>query len=557
MKVNNWKILNKLKAKNSKLKTESIVDVLLENRGLKTEKEKKEFFNPKHPNEIKLKELGIGDKLVTHVLKRLEAALVKKEKVIIYGDYDADGICATAILWETLHHLGFDATPYIPDRFTEGYGINAESIQKLKTQNSKLKLIITVDNGIVANEAIDKANELEIDVIVTDHHEKGKLVPSAYCLLHTTKICGSAIAWFLSREINKSFNNQQSIINNLELAAIGTVADIIHLIGINRSLVKHGLDALTKTRRPGLIEIKKETGLVDKKLGTYEIGYIIAPRINAMGRLASAMDSLRLLCTTSESRAKELGKLVSETNRERQNIVTKSFLHAENILHGSTLRNAIIISHEEYHEGVIGLAAAEIVKKYYRPAIVISQGKEVSKASARSIPGFNIIEAIHKFDHLILGGGGHPMAAGFSIESKNISNFINAFTDLADKEIKDELLNKIHYADCVINFDHMTKDLIESLKDFEPFGAKNYEPVFVSKDVSIVDVTKVGQEGKHLKLVLKQNQKVFDAIGFGMGSLFQTLNRDIEVDILYSISENVWNGNTSIQLTLKDLDWKK
>jgi single-stranded-DNA-specific exonuclease len=333
-----WEVVSKSrtgrksrKGRNRQPTKEDIIRILLENRGLKSNKEIEEFFNPTSPNEITLKELGINEKEVSKTLSRIGKAIGNNEKIIIYGDYDADGICATAILWETLYELTKNVTPYLPDRFSEGYGINAESIQKIKNDNPDLGLIITVDNGIVASNAIKIANELGIDVIVTDHHQTGKILPEAYSIIHTDKISGAGISWFLAREIGKNkqiskawptslvnkYSNKQiknnspstvhrSLFTALELAAIGTIADQLPLIGINRSIAKYGLKNLKKTERPGLLALFKEAAIEAADLGTYHVNYLIAPRLNAMGRMEHAIDSLRLLCTKSSSKASEL-----------------------------------------------------------------------------------------------------------------------------------------------------------------------------------------------------------------------------------------------------------
>src|SRR3990170_4287349 len=249
-----WEILGKIQNPKSKLQIEKIVKVLLENRGIKTKKDKEEFFNPPNPENISLEILGIKRLEVEKAIERLKKAKKNNEKVIVYGDYDADGICATAVLWETLYEMGFDVLPYIPERFSEGYGLNAESIENIKIQNSNVKLIITVDNGIVANMAVDIANEQGIDVIITDHHLMGRKLPKAHSMIHTTKIGGAAIAWKLAKEIEKKVKGQRSKVkssNGLELAAIGTIADQMPLTGFNRSFAKYGLAELNHSVRLG------------------------------------------------------------------------------------------------------------------------------------------------------------------------------------------------------------------------------------------------------------------------------------------------------------------
>jgi single-stranded-DNA-specific exonuclease len=540
-----WEILNKETPKDA----DKIVALLLKNRGIKTIKDKKEFLFPTNPSKIFLKNFEISEIQIKKAIERIKKARKDKEKVIIYGDYDADGITATAIMWETLHTFGLDVLPHIPDRFEEGYGINSQSIKNLKLKKNasydgkNLSLIITVDNGIVGFEGINTANKLGIDVIVIDHHQKGKEDPKAYSIIHTTEICGSALAYFFGKELlGKSMD--------LELAAIGTVADQMPLIGVNRSIVKYGLESLNSTKRPGLRAIFENSKI--ENIGTYEINYIIAPRINAMGRLAQGIDSLRLLCTTKLSRARELSELLNKTNLERQKIVDQVTLHALGQVKNKAIPSVIIMASEDYHEGVIGLAAGKLVEQFYRPAIVFSKNGKISKASARSIPGFNIIEAIRYVD-LHLEGGGHPMAAGFSIETEKIEAFTKKINEYADTLLTDALLERKLKIDCEIKFDQINLELVELIKKFEPTGLGNPGPTFVSKSVEIIDAKAVGRDAKHLKLKLKQHEQVFDSIFFGGGENYSKLSPGSNINIAYHVEENLWNGISSIQLRIRDI----
>jgi single-stranded-DNA-specific exonuclease len=550
-----WEVLNKGK-------TEDIVKTLLKNRGLKTKKDIKEFLSPIEPEKISLKELGISQKETKKAIKRIKKAIKNKEKAIIYGDYDADGICGTAILWEALYSLGLKVLPYIPERFSEGYGLNTKSVEKLKSKIDNLKLIITVDNGIVAYAGIKKAKKLGIEVIVTDHHLPGKTKPKALAIVHSTKISGAGVAWVLAREIFKNiqhttYNIQQS----LELAAIGTIADQMPLIGPSRSFVKYGLEKLNKTKRPGLLALFEEArigkmGPVPRSLGevgTYEINYMIAPRLNAMGRLVHGIDSLRLLCTKNSKQGKELALLLGKTNTERQQIVEKVVLHARKSLDGKIKEGIIILGHEEYHEGVIGLAASKLVEEFYRPAIVLSRKGDISKASARSISGFNIIEAIRKLEGLYIEGGGHPMAAGFSIETAKIPEFTQRINELAKPLLTEEILTKKLKIDLEINFNQINYELLKKLKEFEPTGIGNSTPTFVSKKVEIVDARTVGHDGSHLKMKLKQGEVIMEAIAFGFGGVLKNTIPVEPIDVVYSIEEDNWNGYQKLQLKIKDI----
>ena len=561
-----WEIVGKLKNLRIKeLKNKDVVDILLENRGLKTEIQKRKFFNPTPPEKIAVKSLSISEKELSKAIKRIKEAIKKDEEIIIYGDYDADGICATAILWECLYSLTKTVYPYIPSRFDEGYGINAESVEKLKnSKHPNLQLIITVDNGIVASNAIDIANKLGIDVIVTDHHQPGKKLPKAFSIIHTDKISGSGIAWILAREVlAKLPATSYQLQSSLELAVIGTIADQLPLLGPNRSFAKYGLEALNFTQRPGLLALFEEAGLVDsqtrlrkkataRQVGTYEVNFVIAPRINAMGRMEHAIDSLRLLCTKNALKAKELAEFLGRTNRERQRVVEEVVLHAMRLAQGKLARGTIVIA-GDYHEGVIGLAASKLVEEFYRPAIVLSKGQKISKASARSISGFNIIESIRKLDNITLGGGGHPMAAGFSIETDKIEIFSQKFEEITSPLLTDEILTRKLKIDAEIDFGVLSLELADKLSEFEPTGIGNSTPTFATYGVGIIDARTVGNDGKHLKLTLEKGDKKFGAIAFGKGEMFPKLSSNKKIDIAYNITADAWNGNKSLQLKVKDI----
>jgi single-stranded-DNA-specific exonuclease len=545
-----WEILHK-KSGDAK----EIAGVLLGNRGIKTPKQKKEFLNPISPDKIKIKDLGVSSTSLKKAVKRIQKAKKNKESVIVYGDYDADGITATAIMWETLHSLGLDVLPHIPDRFEEGYGINALSVENLKSKTPNLKLIVTVDNGIVAHEGIKKAKELGIDVIITDHHQRGKTSPGSLATIYTDKISGSGVAWIFARELCKLFHlSLISSRSKLELAAIGTIADQMPLVGFNRSIVKFGLADLARTKRPGLLALFRQSGLTGGKpvgqIGTYEVNYVIAPRINAMGRLKNGIDSLRLLCTTKKDKADGLSRILGRTNLERQKIVDDVVVLARSSVSD---QKVIVVAGENYHEGVIGLAAGKLVEEFYRPAIVFSKKEGISKASARSISGFNIIEAIRLLPDFLIEGGGHPMAAGFSIETSKIETFAKEINKVADKLLTAGILEKKLKIDCKINFDQIDYNLYDSLKQFEPFGLGNPAPTFMTEDVEVLDARTVGRESKHLKLRLKQNGYIFDSILFGGGEIYSKLTRNTKIDIVYLVEENAWNGNKSLQLKIKDV----
>lgn len=543
----NWKILNK--PKEETLSNKEIVEILLKNRGLETKKAIKEFLNPTDPVDFTAKDLGIDETEVKKAIKRIRKAIENGEDILVYGDYDADGICATAILWETLFKITKKVLPYIPERLSEGYGLNENSIKNLKLKNENLGLIITVDHGITASEKIKFAKNLGIDIIVCDHHQIGKEKPVCEAVVHTDQVCAAAISWFVSRELANSADY-------LDLVAIASIADLESLVGINRSFVKFGLEALNKTCRLGILSILEEAGIEKGKIGTYEVGFIIAPRLNAMGRMGHALESLRLICTNHKDKAKGLAQKLGLTNKERQELTEEITLHARNLFleeYKDNFPKLIIVSHESYKEGVIGLAAGKLTEEFYRPAIVISKGGVYSKASARSISGFNIIEAIRAVSELIVEAGGHPMAAGFTVETVKIEEFKERILKEAEKQITEEILEKSLKIDLELPFLLASLDLWKEIQNLTPFGLGNPEPVFAA-EAAVKDLRKVGATGKHLKIVLGFGEKDFiEGIGFNLGERAEELALGDRVKVVYSLTLNEWNGNKKIEAKIKDI----
>jgi single-stranded-DNA-specific exonuclease len=537
----NWNILNRTQIKNRK----DLTEALLENRGIKTKKETEEFLNPKLET-VTVDSVGINKKQLNKAILRIKSAIKDKEQIIIFGDYDVDGICGTAILWETLNSMGAKVLPYIPHRIEEGYGLSVAGILNLKSQIKDVRLIVTVDNGVVANKAVDFANGQGIDVIITDHHVQSKKAPNALAIVHTTKLCGAGVAYLLSQKLKIDESNQ------LELIALATVADLVPLKGANRTLLKFGLEALRKTERVGLLELFREAGLESKSLGVYEIGHIIAPRLNAMGRLEYAMDSLRLICTNNQKRAKELAHLLGTTNKERQDLTLQMVLHAKDSIDRKKIKSLLFISHESYEQGVIGLVAGKMVEEFYRPAIVVAIGKKFSKASARSINGFNMIEFIRGHSSMLVDAGGHPMAAGFTVETAKLKLLQKALESKAESLIDKNLLTRSLKIDCELNLSMVDIRLFEAIQKLGPFGMGNPQPVFMCKNAKIYDMRTVGVEASHLKLRLSQGGVILDGIGFGLGERVGEFKIGDEADIAYAIEKDEWNGEGRIQLKIKD-----
>lgn len=541
-----WEILFSPK-KHVVLQSAQIIKELFKNRGLTAKKDIANFLQ----GDISLvtpQAVGLDKKQLEKAVKRIEKAKEQKEQVVIFGDYDVDGITGTAILWETLHAYGVTVTPYIPSRLEEGYGLSIAGITNLTEKIKKVKLIITVDNGIVANDAVAFAKEKGIDVIITDHHAVAEKLPDAFAIIHTTKLCGAGVGWLLAQRLAPQENT-----DHLSLVALATVADLVPLTGANRILLREGLQELHKTKRPGLLALFADAKIEKEKIGVYEIGHVISPRLNAMGRLALAMDSLRLLCTKDRLRAQVLADTLSRTNKERQLKTIAATEHATATLakHKGN-EKLLFIANDTYEEGIVGLVAGRLVETFYLPAIVISKGEKISKASARSIAGFNIIAFIRTHQHLLLNAGGHPMAAGFSVETEKIGELQKALTALAKQQISQDMLQRILKIDMQLSLANITPDFYTALQELSPFGIGNPEPTFVSR-VVIKDVKQIGKEKNHLKLKVSQNNTIFDAIAFGMGDKAIDLKIGNSIEVVYTIAENEWQGRKSIQLKIKDI----
>ncbi len=552
MKGAKWKIIIEDISKKTEYGVDEIVNILLENRGIKTKKEKEEFLNPKLES-INFENAGIDRKEVDKTLKRVEQAIKNNEKIIIFGDYDVDGICGTAILWEGLFEIHKNVMPHIPHRVDEGYGLSVNGIESVLNEHPDVKLIITVDNGIVANKAVEYAKEKAIDVIITDHHVASDKKPKAHSIVHTTKLCGAGVAYLLSKEIalihNSEFINQ----NYLELVALATVADLVPLIGPNRAVVKFGIEALKKTKRPGLLALYKEAQIHKDKISTYEIGHIIAPRLNASGRITHALDSLRLICTKDSARAAKLANELSATNRDRQAFTQEATLHANELTDKITAEQKFIfVGSENYNQGVIGLVASRLVEKHYKPAVAVSIGEKYSKGSARSIAGFNIIEFLRLHEALLVDVGGHPMAAGFTVETNRIEELKIALAEASVRLIPEEILTRSLTVDMELSFANINFNLYQAIQGLSPFGMGNFEPVFVTNGATVENLAFVGRDRKHLKLKLSQGKKVLDAILFSAENYPEVKVGD-NINIAYIIDEDNWNGNEKIQLKVRDV----
>jgi single-stranded-DNA-specific exonuclease len=540
-----WDLQNTTKFDPKSFDVQKLINLLLQNRGIKTKKEVEEYLNPRIDS-LTAESLDISEKDLQKAKARIEKAIRSKEQIVVFGDYDVDGVVGAAIIWESLNKLGANIMPYIPHRIEEGYGLSKLGIDNLLEKYPDTKIIITVDNGIVASEAVDYANSLGLQVIITDHHVPGESMPKAFAIVHSTKICGAAVGWFFTQQLTR-----ESVSDHLGLVALATVTDVMQLSGFNRTLVMIGIKNLRTTIRPGLIELLKLAGVKQESLGVYELGHVIGPRLNAMGRIEHAMDSLRFICTPNLTRAKELAEKLHITNATRQALTTDGVLYAKKTLEDLS-KKIIFISDKSYQPGIIGLVSGKLTEEYYRPSIVVSVGEEFSKGSARSVSGFNIIEFIRQFSDLLVDGGGHPMAAGFTVKTKDVKTLEKRMEERAEKEIDESLLIRKLKIDCELPLELITLVLFQNLSRLSPFGYGNPEPIFVAKSLTISSMRLVGADSRHLKIVLESERARFEGIIFGYDKSLDLKIGD-KIDTVYNITVNEWNGNKKLELKIKDV----
>jgi single-stranded-DNA-specific exonuclease len=566
MKEKIWKLINKSNSAVNSI--EDILKIIYANRCLDSIDSIAAFTNPS----LLTIDFNIGD--MEKVIERLKLAINKKEKIIVYGDYDADGVTATAIMWEALYKLGGNAKPYIPHREREGYGMSIIGIDAL-IEIEKPDLIITVDQGISGRKQIAYAQEKNIEVIVTDHHHKPELLPENCLIIHDSRVSGAGVAWktitkLISATTGESIENllsqkyddidERSLpLRLLELATIGIVCDLIPLKDESRTMVIHGLEQLRKTKRPGLIALAKSANFNLKDTQCYQIGYIIGPRINAMGRLEHAMDSLRLLCTNNQARADELIQKVNLVNDDRKDLTMELINQARKQAEEQLDHKILILGNKQWNPGVIGLVASRMVEEFYKPTIVWGSSPDhlnIFKASGRSVRGFNIIDAITENSEHLLSYGGHPMAAGLSVSPESLENFTNSIRKTASNNITQDMTNPSLDIDCALPFPLISENLHKAIQELKPFGISAEEPLFSTEKLQVIETRTLGAENKHLKLKVTHSQtgsKPFEAIAFGFGSYGQQIRPGTPIDLAYHVDINEWNGKKSIQLKVRDI----
>ncbi|AKM81403.1 MAG: hypothetical protein UT13_C0001G0441 [Candidatus Pacebacteria bacterium GW2011_GWF2_38_9] len=530
---------------------EELGKILLANREIEDEKT---FFKGISPFKISLEDLGIERSELDKIKHRLKKAKAKQEKIIIFGDYDADGISASAVLWQVLHAEKYNVLPFIPNRLKHGYGLSVRALDDLLKDQADTALIITVDNGIVAHPALKLLKEKKIDVIISDHHQRDEEKLDALAVFHSTKVCGCAVAWFLAREL--STNSDRKLLTNLlALVAIATVTDLMPLLSYNRYLLMYGLAVLRANNNLGLEQLLLKAKIDPENIDAYTLGFQIGPRINAMGRLAEGMDALRLLCTKDKKKAVALSNLLYSTNEDRQNLTLDLTKQAEEIVTKEKDEKIIILSSADYHEGIIGLIAGRMTEKFSKPSIVISAGLDVAKASARSLPGFNITEFIRLFKKDLLEVGGHPLAAGFALKTSKIEEVKKAMQAKAKELLADTNLEKTLELEAIMPVNLLNTETVGLVNSFAPFGLANTKPVFLIKNVLLKNYKLLGKEQQHLKLSISigEDNSEYDVLAWGRASLLNTLKLEERFDLAVSLEINSFRGRDKLQFALRDL----
>lgn len=555
----NWQICEadneKIEEIKNKYELNTLLATILVNRNITEEKVIRKFLKPTRQDFYDPYLIKDMEKAVERILKALD----KQEKVTIYGDYDVDGITSITVLKSFLKDIGLDTNYYIPNRLNEGYGLNKKAIEKIV--NDGCNLMITVDCGISGIEEINYANELGIETIVTDHHEAGNELPNALAVIDNKRkdstypfreLAGVGVVFKLIQAIGMKLGlPEESYLKYLDIVCVGTISDIVPLVDENRIITKLGLMLVKQTRNLGLRSIIQASGY--KEVNSSTISFGVAPRINACGRMGKAEDALKLFLSNNINEVNQLTNQLNTYNRERQETEKEIFEEAVKTIEKEKLeeKNVIVVGGEHWHHGVIGIVSSKITEMYFKPSILLSYEDGQAKGSGRSIPGFDLHEALMNCLDSIEKFGGHSMAIGITINKKDLPRFKEELEEIA-KIRKVNEITPVIYIDAKINLNDINKDMVESLAELEPFGEANKMPVFGFKNLKIDSIRSLS-EGKHLKLTLKDNNTIINAIGFNIGALAEEYRIGDRVDIAGTLEINRFNGAENLQINIQDI----
>lgn len=555
-----WQIFepdkNKIEEIKNKYKVNQLLATILANRNILKEEDIRLFLNPTRNdfyNPFLITDMDIA---VNRIIKAIE----NKENITIYGDYDVDGITSITVLKSFLNDIGVETDTYIPNRLIEGYGLNKEAIDKISKKGCNL--MITVDCGISAIEEIEYANSLGIETIITDHHEAGNEIPKAIAVIDNKRkdskypfreLAGVGVVFKLIQAIGITLKlKEESYLKYLDIVCIGTISDIVPLVDENRVIAKLGLLLVAQTKNIGLRSIINSSGY--NKIDSNTISFGVAPRINACGRMGKAEEALELFLSKDKNEVNELTNKLNEHNRKRQETEKAIFENALEKIKAEHLdeNKAIIVGGENWHHGVIGIVSSKITEMYFKPSILLSFEEDgIGKGSGRSIPGFDLHEALMKCSDTIEKFGGHSMAVGITVKKDNLEKFKKEFEQIATQSKIDEIIPIINI-DAKVDLSDIDKEMVESLKQLEPFGEANKMPVFAFKNLKI-DSIRALSEGKHLKLTLKDNNYIINAIGFNIGYLANEYRIGDKIDVAGVLEINTFNGVDNLQINIKDI----
>ena len=545
----------KIEELKQKYNINQLLATILVNRGIIEQEKLKIFLNPTRKDFHNPFLMPDMEKAVDRIMKAIE----KNEKIIIYGDYDADGITSITVLKSFFKDIGIDADYYIPNRLSEGYGLNKTAVEEIA--NNRYNLMITVDCGITAIEEVELAKIKNIDTIVTDHHEVADELPKAIAVIDAKRkdsiypcrdLAGVGVVFKLIQALAIKLGlKEESYLKYLDIVCVGTISDIVPLKDENRVIAKLGLLLINQTKNIGLKSILLSAGY--KNIDSMAISFGVAPRINACGRMGHAEKALELLLCNNINDANRLTNELNEFNKIRQETEKSIFEEAVLKIENENLnnKNTIVVAGENWHHGVIGIVASKITEMYFKPSILLCYEDNIAKGSGRSITGFDLHDALMKCADIIDKFGGHSMAIGITIKKENVQKFYDKIEKIASDMKVDEIIPIIQI-DSKISLNNIDKEMVASLKQLEPFGEGNKTPIFAIRNLKI-DSIRALSEGKHLKLTLRENNTMINAIGFNMGNLVQEYKIGDKIDVAGVLEINTFNGVDSIQINLKDI----
>ena len=538
---------------------------LLINRGISAPAQAKSFLSPSlHDLEDPYQLHGME-----RAIERLLNALRDGECIAVYGDYDVDGVTATSLLLTFFRELGLEVPYYIPERSSEGYGLNVKAMHRLADDG--VRVLITVDCGITAVEEIAVAHKLGIDTIITDHHQPPDVLPEAWALLNPQQIachypnkdlCGVGVVFKLItalrsalRQANLFTDKLPNLKRHLDLVTLGTIADVTPIRNENRVIVKYGLQELEQTLKPGLQALRQVSHRDGKPANAGEVGFQLAPRLNASGRLGSAAQSVALLTSTDLAEATELAKILDETNQKRrvmQQRIEEAVHERVTRQYGDQPPAAIILGDQNWHHGIVGIVAARVAETYHRPTFLLHVQDGIAKGSGRSIPAFDLHQGLHHCSRWLQKFGGHKYAAGLTMDADLLPHLQEDFIRYADEQLQPEDLEPTLHLDAAVDLADVTTTLIEQLEAFAPYGAGNPSPLLSTYNVDIVSpIRSMGKKGEHVRFQVAQPQATLDVIAFGQAEQVYALPQDIPVDIAFTPILNTWRGRYNVELQLR------